>query len=162
VTMQIKIREVVRDDFPEILRLNKQALPQVSPVDLDKLDWFTRVAPYFRVADVNDKVAGFLIAIAEDCAYPSQYFQWFCERYDRFIYIDRIIVADWARKNRIAWRLYEDVEQFALDNAYPLTADVYCQPPNEISLTFHEKYGFKVVGTQPVENGTKAVTKFLK
>ena len=160
--MQINIRDVTRNDFPEILHLNEQALPQVSPVDLVKLGWFTQVAPYFRVAEAQNKVAGFLIAIAEDCAYPSQYFQWFCERYNRFLYIDRIIVTDWARGNRVAWRLYEDVEQFAVSHAYPLTADVYCQPPNEISLKFHEKYGFEVVGTQSVENGTKAVTKFLK
>jgi hypothetical protein len=160
--MQIKIRQVAPKDFTQILRLNEQALPQVSPVDLDKLIWFTQVAPYFRVAEARNKVAGFLIAIAEDCAYPSQYFQWFCERYNRFIYIDRIIVADWARGNRIAWRLYEDVEQFAVSSAYPLTADVYSQPPNEISLAFHEKYGFTVIGTQSVENGTKEVTKFLK
>jgi predicted GNAT superfamily acetyltransferase len=160
--MHIKIRDITRDDFPEILHLNEQALPQVSPVDSEKLNWFTQVAPYFRVAVANNKVAGFLIAIAEDCVYPSQYFQWFCERYDRFIYVDRIIVSDWARGNRIAWRLYEDLEQFAITNTYPLTADVYSQPPNEISLTFHEKYGFRVVGTQSVENGTKEVTKFLK
>lgn len=160
--MHIEIRDVARDDFSEILNLNKHAIPQVNHVDEDKLDWFMQVAPYFRVAVADDKVAGFLIAIAEDCTYPSQYFQWFCDRYDRFIYVDRIIVADWARGKRIGWRLYEDLEQFAISYAYPLTADVYCQPPNEISLTFHEKYGFEVVGTQSVENETKEVTKFLK
>ncbi len=73
--MDIQIRDVAPKDFPEILLLNEQAVPQVSDVDLAKLKWFTQTALYFRIAETKGQVAGLLIAVADDCAYQSQYFQ---------------------------------------------------------------------------------------
>ena len=156
--MDIQIRNIAPKDFPEILLLNEQAVPQVSHVDLDKLKWFTRTALYFRVAEANGKVAGFLIAVADDCDYQSQYFQWFCERYKKFVYINRIIVAEWARGNRVAWQLYEDIERYVSSLSCSLAADVYSDPPNDISLKFHNRYGFKGLngnGMFSFENGIK-------
>jgi predicted GNAT superfamily acetyltransferase len=161
-TLNIQIRDVTEGDLPAILRLNEEAVPQVSPVDMDTLSWFGSAAAYFRVAEAEGVLVGFLIAVAQDSGYPSKYFQWFCQRYTRFIYIDRVIVAEWARGNRIAWRLCEDVERFASELYYPLASDVYSYPPNEVSLSFHDKYGFQRVGSQLIDNGTKEVAKFLK
>ncbi|MBS1251048.1 MAG: hypothetical protein MAG451_00077 [Anaerolineales bacterium] len=160
--MNVHIRNATREDFPEVLSLNEQALPQVNKLDLPKLTWCAHSAAYFRVAEANGKVAGTLIAIAHDSGYKSEYLQWFRERHSDFIYIDRVIVAEWARRKRIAWRLYEDLEQCASETSCALTADVYSNPPNDISLSFHRKYGFRLVGKQLVENGTREVAKFLK
>jgi hypothetical protein len=107
-------------------------------------------------------VAGFLIAIAAGTDYPSQYFDWFGQRYTNFIYIDRIVIAEWARRQGVGFALYRDLEQYAFESAYIMASDVYSDPPNEVSLAFHAKYGFEEVGRQLVENGAKVVTKFLK
>jgi len=160
--VDIQIRAVTDGDLPEILRLNQQAVPQVSPVGRDALRWFEQRAAYFRVAEADVNLAGFLIAVAHDSGYPSKYFNWFCDRYDRFLYTDRVIVAEWARGKRVAWRLFEDVERFASERSYPLASDVYSHPPNQISLTFHDRYGFQRVGTQQVDGGAKEVAKFMK
>jgi predicted GNAT superfamily acetyltransferase len=160
--VRIRIRDVAIDDFPEILKLNQSALPQVNSVDMDALRWFERKAAYFRVAEADGHLVGFLIAVAHDSGYASKYFGWFCDRYDRFIYVDRVIVTESARGKRVAWRLFEDVEHVASQRAYPLTSDVYSRPPNQISLSFHDKYGFQRVGSQQVDDGAKEVAKFLK
>ena len=55
------------------------------------------------------------------------------------------------------------LEQFAFESGDILATEVYSDPPNQISLTFHAKYGFEQVGSQVVEDGgTKVVAKFLK
>lgn len=124
--------------------------------------WFSQAAAYFRVAESAGKVAGFLIAITAGTDYPSQYFAWFCQRYTNFIYIDRIVISEWARRQGIGFALYRDLEQYAFESAYILASDVYSDPPNEVSLAFHARYGFTEVGRQTVENGARVVTKFLK
>jgi predicted GNAT superfamily acetyltransferase len=160
--VRIRIRDIDVDDFPEILKLNQGALPQVNPVEMDALHWFKQEAAYFRVAEAGGNLVGFLIAVAHDSGYPSKYFGWFCDRYDKFIYVDRVIVTESARGKRVAWRLFEDVERFASERAFPLASDVYSHPPNQISLSFHDKYGFQRVGSQQVDDGAKEVAKFLK
>ncbi len=160
--MEIVIRDVDAADYLAVMALNQQGIPQVNGLTLESVRWFARNAVYFRVAEAQEKLAGFLIAITADCDYPSQYFQWFTERYTRFLYIDRVVVAEWARGQRIAWRLYKDVERRAHELILPLVTDVYSNPANDISLTFHKNYGFRIVGNQWVENGTKEVAKFEK
>lgn len=160
--MELQIREVTSIDLAEIVRLNELAVPQVNYVDAAKMAWFSRSAAYFRVANIAGKLAGFLIGISAGTNYDSQYFGWFCQRYANFIYIDRIVIADWARRQGVGFALYRDLEQYAADTGLTLVSDVYSDPPNEISLSFHAKYGFELVGSQVVENGAKVVAKFLK
>ena len=160
--MNLPIRNVTSNDFPEIVRLNEGAVPNVNSVDLAKMAWFSQMAAYFRVAESAGKLAGFLIAIAAGTDYPSQYYDWFCQRYTNFIYIDRIVIAERARRQGVGFALYRDLEQYAFESAYILVSDVYCDPPNEVSLAFHASYGFEEIGRQVVENGARAVTKFLK
>ena len=160
--MNVQVRDATNDDFEAILLLNQEALPWVSPLDQAGLVRLSQKASYFKVATQPDRLAGFLIAVAHDSGYESRYFEWFCDRYQKFIYIDRVIVAEWARGWRIAWRLYEDIEQFAASISHPLASDVYSKPPNEISLRFHKKYGFELIGTQLIEGTGKEAAKFLK
>lgn len=158
----LHLRHVLAGDLPAIQDLNEQGLPYVNHLELAQIRWFAEVAAYFRVAESNGRLAGFLIAVTPETDYPSPYFAWFCQRYTQFIYIDRIVVAGWARRRGVARALYRDVERFACEQAYLLTVDVYSQPPNDISLTFHRNYGFEEIGSQEVEQGTKTVVKFMK
>ncbi len=160
--MKLHLRNVIVNDLAELLRLNESAVPNVNSVDPARMVWFSQAAAYFRVAESEGSVAGFLIAIAAGTDYPSQYFDWFGQRYTNFIYIDRIVIAEWARRQGVGFALYRDLEQYAFESAYIMASDVYSDPPNEVSLAFHAKYGFEEVGRQLVENGAKVVTKFLK
>ena len=160
--MELQIRDVDHQILSEVLNLNEQAVPAVNSLEMETIAWFAQTATYFRVAEIADHLAGFLIAIAPDTDYPSHYFAWFCQHYTKFFYIDRVVVADWARRRGVGWALYEDIEQYAGESSYSLAADVYSQPPNDISLAFHRRYGFEKVGSQLVEQDGKTVVKFLK
>jgi predicted GNAT superfamily acetyltransferase len=69
----------------------------VNGVPPEKIAWFAERAPYFRVADEGGTVAGFLIAMTPGVAYDCENFEWFRARYDSFVYVDRIVVAEEAR-----------------------------------------------------------------
>jgi predicted GNAT superfamily acetyltransferase len=160
--MDLQIRNVAAQELPLVLALNEQAIPLVNHLEIETLHWFARTAAYFRVAEIGGRVAAFLIAITPDADYDSQYFGWFCQRYTDFLYVDRVVVADWAQRRGVGLALYRDLEQFAFETGCTLAADVYSDPPNEISLAFHAKFGFAQVGAQFVEADGKEVAKFLK
>ena len=160
--MVLEISPVCEKRLPRIQCLNNQAVPNVNLVDLQKLRWFRRVASYFRVAILNDQLVGFLIAIAEDVDYDSVYFRWFTERHSNFLYIDRIVVANRAQRQGVGLALYQDVERYAATLPADLVTDVYSAPANEASLSFHHQFGFQLIRTQTVENGTKTVAKFVR
>ena len=160
--MSLEISLVQEEQLPLIEHLNNQAIPNVNLLDIPKLTWFQRVTPYFRVAILNGNLAGFLIAIDDDIDYDSVYFRWFTQRYQNFLYIDRIVVADWAQRQGVGLALYQDVELLAASLPAVLVTDVYSIPANEASLAFHHHFGFQLIGTQEVENGAKTVAKFFR
>jgi len=103
--MDLQIRNVAAQELPLVLDLNEQAIPLVNQLDTETVRWFARTAAYFRVAEINGRVAAFLIAITPDTDYDSQYFGWFCQRYTDFLYVDRIVVTDWAQRRGVGLAL---------------------------------------------------------
>ena len=159
----LRIRDARGDDLKKLLDLNQSNLPHVGSISLPQLENLYDQASNFRVAELNEKTAGFLIAFLPEAEYGSLNFLWFKKHYNAFVYIDRIVVAPAARRKGIAFSLYQDLEHFAAQSGIPIMACEYnLQPKNEISRQFHQKYGFKEVGTQKTENGKKTVSLQIK
>ena len=160
---EIIIRKASRDDLEHLLELNQSNLPHVGSITLSDMEHLYSQAIYFRAAEFNGQIAGFLIAFDPEADYTSPNFLWFKKRYSAFIYIDRITVAPEARRKGIACSLYRDLEYFAEERKIPLMACEYnLRPQNDISRQFHQKYGFNEVGTQETENGKKTVSLQIK
>jgi predicted GNAT superfamily acetyltransferase len=141
------IRRLARADEPEVLRLNEEAVHFLSPMGEEKLANWATSSSYLRVVEEGGKVAAFLLAFRKGDDYAGVNFAWFAERYDDFVYVDRIVVAPEFRGRRLAGRLYDDLEAFARARAIPrVTCEVNVEPPNPVSLRFHEKRGFEEVG----------------
>ena len=149
-------------DYPEILALNDSALPHVNRISTDDLAEFAAQSCYFRIARDGEKLTGFLLAFSERASYHSPNFLWFRDRYPRFIYIDRIVVASSSRREGIGCRFYADLEHAARAHAQVLTCEVNLDPPNPGSFTFHERCGFREVGRQHVDGGAKLVCLMSK
>lgn len=150
-------------DLPALLDMNRAALAAVSEVSLEGMAWFAEVAAYFKVAADGDALYGFLIALTPDVhGYASDNYRWFQARYDDFVYIDRVIVAEGARGRGLGQRFYEDVERFARGRATRITCEVYSRPRNDGSLRFHARLGFQEVGTQDTAGGKKTVSLLSK
>lgn len=150
-------------DLDSILELNESAVPAMNSLSRDEMIRLAAMSPFLRVATVDSRIAGFLLVLEQGSAYESVNYRWFSTQFDRFAYIDRIVVAPWARRLGIARRLYEELESFAHEGGLArLCAEVNVRPRNEISLLFHEHAGFGPVGEQDTEGGAKRVVLLVK
>ena len=162
--MHSSIRTVVAADLEQILELNRLAVPAVSDVGRGEMEWFAEVAHSFLVAaGPDDRVDGFLIGLTPGLPYASLPYRWFGEQYERFIYVDRVVVAESGRNQGLGTRFYDSfVERGVADGHDTLTAEVNVKPMNDGSLRFHDRYGFESVGQQDTEGGKKRVSLLAK
>lgn len=146
-------------DVDGVLALNQNALPEVSELTTESLARLAKQADYFKCAvGDDDEAIAFLLAMREGKDYASLNYQWFSQRYDSFLYIDRVVVAPSHQGQGIGQQLYNDLESTARRLSLPcLTCEVNLQPPNPISLAFHTRFGFQAVGQQATEGGKKQV-----
>lgn len=147
------IRECRPDELSAIRAINSAAMPDVNDVSPARMRWFLESADYFRVATRNGGIAGFLIALLPGHPYDSPNYRWYTNHYDRFVYIDRVVVAPAFRGLGIGNVLYADVQSFAEQRASLLTCEVYLEPRNDVSLLFHGAHGFHEVGQQRLPDG---------
>ena len=156
--MKFSIINTRKGDLGEVLILNQLALPAVSSVTIDEMANFLDIADYFKSIIIDNKVAGFLIALHPGRDYHSLNYKWFEKRYKSFIYVDRIVIGSSYRGNGLGKAFYNDLAIFAKHKTDDIACEVNIRPKNEGSMIFHEKYGFVQVGTQTTENGKKEVS----
>src|ERR1700733_7631336 len=75
--MAIAIRKVREHKLDSIFALNNAAGATILPLDAARIREFYEQAAYFRVAEADGHLAGFLIALRENAAYDSPNFLWF-------------------------------------------------------------------------------------
>lgn len=160
--MDMIIRDVSAADLDAVLSLNQSEVPNVGGVDLEKMRWFAANASYFRVVTSKDELAAYLVGFRPGTGYTSPNYLWFCENYDDFAYVDRIAVAKFARRSGIASRLYDDFAAAMPRSVGIMTCEVNVRPPNESSMTFHQRLGFKQVGSLESAGGGKEVAMLAR
>jgi uncharacterized protein len=97
---------------------------------------------------------GYLIAFDQNADYDSENFHWFKSRYDRFVYVDRIVVANQARGRGLAREFYAALFARAKAKGHSrVVCEVNIDPPNPGSLAFHAALGFAEIGQATLENG---------
>jgi hypothetical protein len=152
------IRDAARADWPAILSLNEDSVHFLSPMDEARLAQLAAAACYLCVIEDSGKIAAFLMAFRKGDAYDGTNFAWFGERYDDFLYVDRVVVAPDFRGLKLADRFYDDLEAFARARGVSrITCEVNAEPPNPVSLRFHERRGFREVGQVPYAGKTVAM-----
>jgi len=155
----ILIRDALPTDFAQILTLNEESVQVLSPLSPERLAHLHRQAAYHRVLVDRDRVAAFLLAFREAAQYDSPNYRWFNDHFPTFLYIDRIVVAHADRGHGFGRRLYADLFAFAArTHAGLVTCEFDIDPPNEPSRRFHQRYGFKEVGTQWLGANSKQVS----
>jgi predicted GNAT superfamily acetyltransferase len=159
--MSMQISQIEQNDFDEVLVLNTESVPHVNLIGRDELQWFSENAAFTKLAKIDNRLAGFLIGLRPGTAYASPNYRWFCDNYDDFAYVDRVAVAEWARRQGIAESLYAAFGQ-SQSGASLMTCEVNIRPPNEGSMIFHERMGFRRVGSQETDGGKKEVALMEK
>lgn len=154
-----ELRTAIESDFDAILRLNIAEVQQTSPMDRERLHLLVSMSAYCKVVTVDRQVAAFLIALRDGAPYENDNYRWFAARFPVFLYVDRIVVDSQFSGRRIGSRLYEDMFAFArAQGIRTITCEYNIEPPNPASRAFHDKFGFKELGTQWVAGGTKRVS----
>jgi predicted GNAT superfamily acetyltransferase len=148
--MTMVIRDVREHELDSVLALNNAAGAGILPIDADRLRFFWRHAAYFRVAETDGHLAGFLIALMPEANYDSPNFLWFRERYPEFVYIDRIVIAGAHRGAGLGRIFYADVQSFAEVRSPLIACEVFVTGGRDPALLFHGSFGFHEVGQQVV------------
>lgn len=156
--MPYLIRDIDAPSIAAVHEMNEAALPHVNSVSTAFFSARMHDGSYFRAAYDGDRPAAFLLAMDETADYDSLNFLWFRSRYRRFVYIDRVVVAPDHRRAGLGRMLYADLAARAGGWTPRLACEVNLRPSNEPSLRFHERQGFRPVGTQDTDGGLKTVS----
>ena len=160
--MSIVIRDVREHELDSVLALNNNAGLAILPLDSAKLQRFHAQAEYFRVAERDGNLAGFLVGFGADADHDSSNFAWFRERYPKFFYIDRIVVASRRRGGGVGRAFYADVQSYA-ELRYPqLACEVFLDHGADPALLFHGSFGFKEVGQNLMPDGNVRASMLMK
>ncbi len=156
--MVISVRSARREEIPWIRQVNNDAVPAVNLLSEGDMDQLFQLAARVSIAELDDQPVGFLLALDAASQYHSINYRWFQQRYDEFVYIDRVVIARGFRRLGVGRVLYADIHSYTELTAPLLTCEVNLSPPNPGSVRFHAAYGFQEVGQQDTEGGSKTVS----
>ncbi len=149
------VEAVEERDFAFLVSLNNAHAVELSWLDGDGMASLVRRS--FRARKAGGG-AGFLLAFDQNADYGSPNFRWFRERYERFVYVDRVVVDPAARGRGLARALYEDLFAAAAAAGHALvTCEVNLVPANPASDAFHARLGFAEVGRAELAGSGKRV-----
>lgn len=141
----VHLRSYTAADAAQVLALNQDNLDAVGWLDTERLAWLTGLADGCLVVEDDGVLAGFAITLVPGTAYDSINYRWFSERLADFRYLDRIVVSPDYRRHGVGTRIYDAAEDGARAHGR-LAAEVYVEPPNVVSLAFHERRGYAEIG----------------
>ncbi len=109
------------------------------------------------------RAEAFLLAFDQRADYRSRNFIWFRERFEAFVYVDRVAVAAEARGRGHARRLYADLLRHAAAAGHTrIACEVNIHPPNPASDALHASLGFSEVGRGVLQDGARRVSYLLR
>ncbi|WP_350280310.1 GNAT family N-acetyltransferase [Kribbella sp. HUAS MG21] len=141
-------------DSAAVLALNATAEGLVDPLGPDRLDWLRLIAAHAAVVELDGEPAGFVLTFTPGSAYDGLAFEAFTRTYaDRFLLVERIVVAAEHRRTGIATQVYRAIERAAK----PFDRAVAAVPVDTPALTFHTGRGYAEVGKQVLPDGSTAL-----
>ena len=142
-------------DLPRLLALNNAHATELSWLAPERL---VQLIDRAFLARAIGETEAFLLAFDQDADYDSPNFLWFRARFDRFVYVDRIVVAPAARGRGHARRLYDELFTKVLNAGHErVVCEVNSQPPNAASDALHAALGFVEIGAASIHGGAKTV-----
>ena len=154
----MKIRETSSADLASALALNNTNVPDVNELDAPELERLVGISLVSLTAEVDGAFAGFCVVFAPAADYASINYQWFSKNYMEFAYLDRIAVDPAFRRYGIGRGFYAELQRRLTGHVPVLCCEVNVRPRNDVSLAFHESVGFREVGQQDTDGGTKRVS----
>src|SRR5579859_896746 len=155
----MRLRAITRADWPAVLALNQASVGELSPLDAARLRYVLGCTHRALLAEDDGAIAAFALAMAPGSDYDSRNYAWFGERFERFLYLDRVAVDSARRRRGIGARIYDEIEDAAREFGR-MVCDVNLEPRNDASLAFHAARGYREVGR--LEHPGKVVALMCK
>lgn len=152
----MRFRAYRPDDLPAAHAINQGEVPAVGSETVEGLGRIADQSVIALVAEDGGAVAGFCLVLAPGADYGSGNYLWFSERYDEFIYLDRIAISPSFQRRGLGRAMYAEVERLAAEcrpAATDFTLEVNLRPRNDTSLAFHASLGFVEVGQRETSYG---------
>jgi len=144
----------------ELLRVNNANARETSLLTREKFD---RMIAGARAATFIEPGVAFLLAFEQSDEYDGAHFSWFRGRFDKFLYIDRVVVAHGYRRLGLGRMLCVGLFQRAARLGHVnIVCEVNMWPPNPISDSFHSAQGFAEIGQATMDGGAKSVRYLLR
>ena len=146
---QPTVRKIEIADLAQVLEINNANTPGVSELTMSELE--TDIENCLHALAIDNKhgeVCAFCITFDPGAPDAGANHQWFAERFESFVYLDRIAIDSNHQNRGLGALLYQAVEQRMLKSAEHslLCCEVNLEPPNPGSLRFHKRIGFTEVG----------------
>ena len=160
MTAAMEFRDIASTSQDDVLALNNAHAAELSWLEPDELRHLVAEAFSAKAIGYCD---AFIIGFDQEADYHSPNFQWFRQRYPRFVYVDRVAVATSARGRGLARALYDDFFARAAAAGHTIVAcEVNSDPPNPGSDAFHAALGFSIVGEAAIYGGKRTVRYYLR
>ncbi|CAI8347199.1 MAG: hypothetical protein CMA41_04180 [Euryarchaeota archaeon] len=156
----METRPLSQHDVESAWAINEQGLPGTGQVSQQELSNLLNLSVLSIGAFQEGEMLGFVICLSPGTTYGSLNYAWFNERFDSFIYVDRIAVSKAHRNHGVGTKLYEIVVSYSQEHNIPIAAEVNLEPPNPGSMRFHTRFGFEEIGT--LSHKEKSVTMLLR
>ena len=152
----VEVRSITPSDLDRILAINEANVPEVGSVDATRMAFLLDASLIALAVEVGDTIVGFCLVMPSDAPYDSVNFRWFTERYDDFMYLDRVAFDGATQGRGFGTLLYAEVARAMTElGSTRLALEVNVDPPNEQSLAFHARRGFVEVGQQDTPYGIR-------
>ena len=149
INFQPTARNIEISDLPRVLEINNANTPGVSELTMSELETDIKNCLHALAIDnEHGEVCAFCITFDPDAPDAGANHRWFADRYESFVYLDRIAIDSNHQNHGLGAKLYQAVEQKMLQSAEHsmLCCEVNLEPPNPGSLRFHHRIGFIEVG----------------
>lgn len=156
------LRPATAADHAAVLALNNTEVPRVNALAADEFAKIAALSIHFTVAEDPQGLLGFVMCIPSGTDYWSGNYRWFGERYARFLYLDRVVVAARRRRGGVGRALYDELHARASERWPCIALEVQLLPPNPVSDAFHAAMQYEPVGVRRYDGDGKAVTMYLR
>ena len=154
-----QIRELKPSDLSSAYLINQANVPAVGHESEASFASLYEQCELALVLEVDGEIRGFCMVLSPQSDYQSPNYLYFKARYPHFIYLDRIALSSAIQGQSYGPLLYEEIEQRLKPKLF--TLEVNIKPPNEGSLRFHLREGFKVIAEEETRPG-KLVALMLR
>ena len=141
--MRLSTCTLNESDLELLYTLNQQNVPELgSLVCTANLKSLIEKSLKILILKELDQIIGFCLLFKEDSSYDSPNYLYFKNKFDKFLYIDRVVVASDFTGNGGGKLMYDQVFKIAALENLTVCCEVNEKPLNKVSLSFHKKLGF--------------------